>query len=301
MNANVETAGATPVLIKPIANLPAIVPTGASVQIRSGVTFNGRAIGDIVVGAPDGGLVVGGDYAVIVPAEGALSIVPLASAPRSPDILGGFHFAPGGNAAGRAGGDSTPVINFLSVWDVAFRPACADPRGMAYIDVPGVKPFWADIYLTAADHLAGTSRFGVEIADGDSPPRSLDGIGHFDAFDYATAQAVLAHHGKQLLSYDEFRAAAFGVSERTAAGSDPKVTGLDAPRTSAAGLMQATGNLWQWGHDGDPDGPRASLFGGSWWSGDDAGSRHADLANPWPEVSSVSWGGRGRCDHLQPG
>jgi hypothetical protein len=42
-------------------------------------------------------------------------------------------------------------------------------------------------------------------------------------------------------------------------------------------MMQATGNLYVWGHDGDPDTPRASLFGGDWDDGEFAGSRCADV------------------------
>jgi hypothetical protein len=301
MNAKVDLAAAMAVLTKNIWNWPAIAATGDSIQIRSGVIFNGRSIGDVVVGAPAGGFVAGTDYAVHVPQEGALVIAPLAALPLAADILGGFHFAPGSNAGARSGGDAVPAINPASIWDIAFRPTCPDPRGMAHVTGTGISPFWADIYLLAAEHLAGTSRFGVTIADGDDPPQKADGRGGaYDRLDYATAEAVLAHHGKQMLSYDEFRAAATGVTERTAAGNDPVKTGLDAPRTSRFGLMQATGNLWQWGHDGDPDGPRASIFGGSWWYGAVAGSRHAYLAYPWPEYSDEGWGARGRSDHLQP-
>jgi hypothetical protein len=119
-------------------------------------------------------------------------------------------------------------------------------------------------------------------------------------FDYETAVAVMAAHGKGLLSVDEFFAAALGVTEKTAANRDPKVTGLDAPRTSRFGLQQATGNLWVWGHDGDPDKPRASLFGGSWVSDGGAGSRYARVATSWPGDSAGYLGARGRSDHLQP-
>jgi hypothetical protein len=305
MNANAETAGATPVLVKPFAGLPAIAPTGDSVQIRTGVVFNGRAVGDLVLGAPQGGFLAGTDYAVLVPGDGAAAIAPLDALPLPPEVLGGFHYAPGGNATERSGGSTTPAINEFSVWDVSFRPACPDPRGMALVSAfaglgVGVSPFSCDIYLTAAAHRVGTSRFGVTIADGGDLPSPMDeGATPFSRFDYDTATKVLAHHGKQLLSYDEYRLAAYGVTERTAAGVDPEKTGLDAARTSRFGLMQATGNLWQWGHDGDPDVPRASIFGGSWWLGGGAGSRRAYLASPWPDHSYEDWGARGRCDHLQ--
>ncbi len=65
--------------------------------------------------------------------------------------------------------------------------------------------------------------------------------------------------------------------------------------------MQPTGNKWQWGHDGDPDEPRASFFGGSWLYDDNAGSRYANVACIWPESSRGNLGARGRGDHLQLG
>jgi hypothetical protein len=217
-----------------------------------------------------------------------------------PLVLGGFHFAPGGNAAARAGGDDVPAINSYSVWDLNFRPACPDPRGMTLVDTGGRK-FWCDIYLTAADHSDITSRFGVTIADGADLPNGTGTDGKkYKAFDYPTAVAVLASHGKGLLSVEEFFAAAYGVTEKSSADENPKVSGLDAPRTSKFGLMQATGNMWVWGHDGDPDEPRASIFGGAWLNGGDAGSRFAYLGY-WPGSSSDSLGARGRSDHLQLG
>jgi Nitric oxide synthase, oxygenase domain len=201
--------------------------------------------------------------------------------------IGGFHFAPGGNANGVAGGDDIPAINPFSCWDRNFRPACPSPRGMALID----NAFWADIYLTSAAPALGTSRYGVTIADGNSLPE-----GH-RRFDYAAAVAVLAAAGKQLLGAEEFFAATYGVTERSSADRDPKITALDAPRTSRHGIMQATGNMWTWGTDGHPDDPRASIFGGSWFSGSLAGSRYASLDN-WPENSVINVGARGRSDHL---
>jgi hypothetical protein len=243
-------------------------------------------------------LEAGADYGVRI-ADGVPVAVKLDAVPGA-DFLGGFHFAPGGNAEARSGGNTEPAINPRSFWDQLYRPACVDPRGMTLVIAPGVAAFWCDIYLLAADHIGfGTSRFGVEIADGSTRPQNPKGK-RYAKLDYAAAAEIVAQHGKQLLSYDEFRAAAFGVTEKSAIGSDPDVTGLDAPRTSRFGLMQATGNLWQWGHDGDPDTPRASIFGGRWWDDGYAGSRRAGVAYDWPGGSSGSIGARGRCDHLQP-
>jgi hypothetical protein len=41
--------------------------------------------------------------------------------------------------------------------------------------------------------------------------------------------------------------------------------------------------------------PRASIFGGSWINGDNAGSRYANVDN-WPENSNDNLGARGRSD-----
>jgi hypothetical protein len=216
------------------------------------------------------------------------------------EMFAGFHFAPGGNATARLGGDEEPAINPFSCWDAGFRPVCSDPRGMTIVDLSDGKRIWVDIYKLGVDHIDhGTSRFGVTIADGVDRPHKLDGKGNFRALDYATAVEIYAHHGKQLLSYDEFRVAAFGVTEKTTSGTDPKITGLDAARTSQRGIMQATGNLWDWGNDGDPYEPRPSIFGGCWWGDGYAGSRYARL-DYWAERSDGSLSARGRSDHMAP-
>ncbi len=298
-SAAVKTEDATTILVKPDPSTPALKVLGPTeIAIKAGVTFGDNSFGDdVLFPLPGNGLVSGTDYAAVVTPAG-LRLIRLTSADVSDSIIvGGFHFAPGGNAIARAGGDSIPAINPYSVWDKRFMPACADPRGMAYIDTARV-PFWADIYLLNVDHLMnGTSKLGETIADGDSPPQNPAG-GTFDGLDYETAMAVMKHHGKGLLSIEEFFAAAFGVTEKTVHDGDPKTTQLDAPRTSKFGLMQATGNLWVWGHDGDPDNPRPSLFGGCWWAVGYAGSRQADVDN-WAGDSRENVGARGRSDHLQ--
>jgi hypothetical protein len=283
-------------LNKADANTPALLVTGPrTIAIKAMTVFRGRTLAKDTPLTFAGDLEPGADYGVSL-VDGVLTAEKLKAAPGQ-IYIGGFHFAPGGNAPAREGGDSEPAINPCSVWDIKFKPACPDPRGMAMVEGPRGL-FWCDIYLTCADHLVdGTSSFGKTIADGASPPQNPAG-GRFANFDYETAVAVLAHHGKQVLALDEFFAAAYGVTEKTARGRDPRTTGLDAARTSKHGIMQATGNLWVWGHDGDPDMPRASLFGGSWLGGDSAGSRCASVGY-WPGHSYGHLGARGRCDHLQ--
>ncbi len=242
-------------------------------------------------------LTPGNDYAVRLDA-GRYIAVPAGIEILSDDgIIGGFHFAPGGNAASRSGGDTVAAINPYSCWDAGFRPACPDPRGMALVD----GRFWADIYLLGRDHLAnGTSRCGAVIADGVSRPSKIAGEGRCEKLDYATAVEIYAHHGKQLLGAEEFFAAAYGVKERASRGEEPETTGdIDngaAAFSSKWGLHDITGTMWQWGTDGDPDNPRASIFGGSWIGGSHSGSRYASLGY-WPGRSFGSLSARGRSDH----
>lgn len=288
---------------------PVLIATGRdTIAIRAGtvIRIDGRARAfDTDTPIPLGDLDPGTDYGVGLDAQGK----PFASGiagPGSLDIgwFGGFHFAPGGNAATRDGGDRTPAINPHSLWDLDFRPACPDPRGMALVEASGGRRFWADIYLLGIDHREqGTSRHGATIADGRDLPDAPDGGGRVKKLDYATAVAIYKHHGKQLLGAEEFFAAAYGVRERCSRDEEPILTGsLDdgAERfISKWGLFDITGTMWQWGADGDPDNPLPSLFGGSWLLGSRAGSRYADLVS-WPGNSSGNLSARGLSDHMIP-
>ncbi|WP_173995083.1 hypothetical protein [Agrobacterium tumefaciens] len=233
-------------------------------------------------------LVPGRDYAVGINAVGDLFATVANDNPLNGNFFAGFHFAPGANAVERKGGDSVPAINPHSLWDIEYRPSCPDPRGMVRVIAGNIV--WVDIYLLGVDHAQnGTSRFGVTPATGST----------LDVLDYPTAKSIIEGHGKRLLTYDEFRAAALGATERSSVDNRPRTTGLDAARTSRFGLMQATGNLWVWGTDGDIEDPRPSIFGGSWINGENAGSRYASL-DYWPEDSVESIGARGASDHLTP-
>lgn len=285
-------------LTKADENSPCLKVTESnSVSIKAGTSFAGRDFDeDTPVTLPQS-LEIGRDYYVMLDDDGSAYADIADNLPNEGDFAG-FHYAPGGNASAREGGDDKPAINPFSLWDQNFRPSCNDPRGMALVEVLG-KKIWVDIYLCGVDHLdKGTSVFGETIADGDDLPQNPAGK-RFKRFDYEAATAVMKHHGKQLLSVEEFFAATFGVKERSSTDEDSETTKLDAARTSKFGIMQATGNMWVWGTDGDPDEPRASIFGGSWFSRQGAGSRYAHLGR-WPVLSVVALGARGRSDHLQP-
>lgn len=169
---------------------------------------------------------------------------------------------------------------------------------MTLVEGPRGK-FWCDIYLLGAEHLVdGTSKFGATIADGGERP-AKPGRGRFDKLDYATAVAIMKHHGKGLLSIDKFFAAAFGVTEDTAAGSDPRLTGLDALRTSKFGLMQAAGNMCGSGAITTIGTARAHPSSAVPGLSTTSPARAVAFVGYWPEYSSVRLGARGRCDHLQ--
>jgi hypothetical protein len=221
--------------------------------------------------------------------------------PISAGAVAGFHYAPGGNAKGTEGGDPTPAINSNSIWDLDFRPACPDPRGMTLVTASG-RRIWVDIYLLGTEHRErGTSSFSATIADGRDLPQAADEEGKALNLDFHTASAIYASHGKRLLKAEEFFAAAYGIKERCSRSDEPKRCGEmtdDAQRfISQVGLFDVTGTMWQWGTDGHPDDPRPSIFGGSWLNGSSAGSRYAHLVC-WPGHSNGHVSARGACDHL---
>lgn len=272
------------------ADMPLGIKAGTSIFIDPETKIDLSFATDTAI-ALLGDMRPGMDYALHLKEDGTVQVC-LADAanPLQRGAFAGFHYALGSNASARAGGDSIPQINPHSFWDIGFRPACPDPRGMELRVFPDGRLIWGDIFFLGTRHReVGTSRAGEIIATGET----------LDRLDYKTAVAILASHGKRLMTYEEFIVFVYGVTERSVAPRRPTRTGLDAPRTSAGGLMQATGNIWTWGTDGDPDDPRPSVFGGSWLVGSNAGSRFA-LLDYWPGDSFVSIGVRAASDHLQP-
>jgi len=265
-------------------------------------------------------LTAGTDYAIWVKDDATIQATSnYSSAPSAGNWrrIGGFHYAPGGNATGTSGGNTTPAINEYSFWDLKFRPACPDPRGMALV----ADSFWADIYLLGVDHLTnGTSAYNVTIADGSSPPKiptkfGGNGTAIYGAMTWWNTNDVLRSYGKRSPAYDEFAALAYGTTEASSGGTDPVSTILRNTYTSKWGIMLATGNMWVWGANFGGGAAAASyaantggrgstyqmenvaLFGGAWTAGSVSGSRSSTWNNsPTASVSSV--GARGVCDHL---
>jgi len=211
--------------------------------------------------------------------------------------LGGFHYAPGGNADDRrVGGDDTPSINEYSFWDLNFRPDGNDPRGMTLVN----DSFWVDIYLLNIDHIEnGTSKYNTRIADGKYDESGCpvipsqnggDGKSRYDGLNYYQALEILESHGKRMVTESEFAQLAYGTTENISGNTDPVDTILRKEFTSKWGVMLSTGNMWIWGQD-------AALFGAGWNNGSGSGSR----ASSWGDSatnSHVSFGARGAYDHL---
>ncbi len=327
------SGGASAGMIKADPMSPAFFKTGAgSASIKAGTTVPvaGKAVSfaaDTAIIMPT--LVAGTDYAIWVKDDGTIQASSsFSAAPGAGNWRksGGFHYAPGGNAAAQAGGDTTPAINPYSFWDLKFRPACPDPRGMTLV----ADSFWADIYLLGVDHLTnGTSKYNVSIADGSAPPKIPTKFGGTGSNAYSTlnwweANEVLQSWGKRLPTYDEFAALAYGTTEATASGgSDVPTTGVSGTGatnawnkfTSRWGVIQATGCMWIWGGEFGGGAAGASwtantggrggtyqmenvvLLGGAWSLPTEAGSRCSGWGNS-PTYSGGGVGARGVCDHL---
>ena len=204
------------------------------------------------------GAVAGTDYYINV-SNGIYSL-----GAKGSDTIGGFHYgltseseAPTGN---KTEADMVEIrgINAYSIWTNSFRPIC-EPEGMVHI-----LGRWYDIYLLNSEHVAnGTSKAGLVIAAGATdygraiPKIPLafggDGSTNYGAFKWFHATEVGKSHSKELISYEQFMAIAYGVVEKT----DSSTVGETVigkiehyPQlTSKFGIEQATGTEYIWGSD----------------------------------------------------
>lgn len=264
-------------------------------------------------------LTAGTDYAIWAKTDGTLEATSNHTSPPTANArkVGGFHYAAGGNATGTSGGSTTAQINEYSFWDLKFRPACSDPRGMTLV----ADGFWVDIYLANTDcDTNGTSKYNVTMADGSSPPKVPTKFGGNGSTTYGSLTwfescELASAYGKRLLTQREFMAMAYGTTEASSIGSDQGSTILNAAYTSKWGVMQATGVLWSWGDDrGGPfagaswnantegrgseyNAPNAVILGGDWGSGSVSGSR-CSVWNNAASHSASAVGVRCACDHL---
>lgn len=324
--------GGAGLFYKESSNSVAFTLTGGVVKIKAGtkIDVKGKQVEyavDTTVTLP--ALTAGTDYAIWVKDDATIQATTnFSSAPGTGNWrkIGGFHYAPGGNAAAQAGGDTTPAINEYSLWDLKFRPACSDPRGMTLVS----GAFWSDIYLLGVDHLTnGTSKYNVTIADGNSPPKKPTAFGGNGTTTQANSDwwqlnEVLQSYGKRSPTYGEFAALAYGTTEATSSGgTDVPTTGVNGTGATSAwnvftskwGVIQATGCMWIFGDEfgggaaaaswtANTNGrgstyqmENAALFGGAWGVTAASGSRASAWSNS-PTLSLDSIGVRGVCDHM---
>ena len=267
-----------------------------------------------------GSATTGTDYAIWAKTDGTLEATTNHTTPPTANArkIGGFHYAPGGNATGTSGGDTTPAINAYSMWDLGFRPVCSDPRGMTLVG----GAYWVDIYLTGVDAITnGSSKYNVTMADGSSPPKvptmfGGNGSTTYGSYTWFEAMELATAFGKRSLTQREFMSAMYGTTEASSIGTDQGSTILNAAYTSKWGVIQSTGVLWIWGDDrggayntagwnantegrgSEYNAPNAVFLGGNWSNGANAGSR----CSVWADAASFSdlaIGSRFCCDHLQ--
>ena len=306
---------------------PAFIVTGAgTISVKAGTIVNCAGAfftyaAQTAVTMPS--LAAGTDYAIYQCSDGTIRADASFTAPSGYTTansrqIGGFHYAPGGNAAAQAGGNTTPAINPYSVWDLKWKPKALDPRGLTLV----ANTFWRAIYLfnTTAD-ASGASRYGLPIASGSALPKipamfGGNGSTAYTTFDRWTAAEALGAYGLRLPTPDEFMHGAYGTTEESSLSADPVTTGLSGGTyTSKWGIMQATGCYWEWALNfGGPysaaswaqtignrgqfyDMANAVILGGSFGLGAPSGSR-ASLWNNAASNSNGSIGARGCCDHL---
>lgn len=302
-----------------------------TISIVAGSVLNGQVYAAAAAVTMPGSFTNNTDYAIWQhPSTGALvadaSFTTAPAGATGGSVVGGFHYIPSGRPTAFNNGSPTAAAEILeySLWDLTYRPSCPDPRGMACIE----GGFWIDLYLCGATSYAGStfsavpsSRIGLTIADGSSPPLVPAQYGGNGSTAYGNGKwyvftEMARSFGKRLPTYDEFSAAAFGAPEAGSRGSDPGTVQWE--RVSKFGLAQATGTLWVWAQEtctSDPPSAfttgsetegrgqvygsqtRAVRLGGAWGATSDSGSRAALwVSTPWGSNSDV--GARFAAGHL---
>lgn len=259
----------TPAFLKTGANTIS-VKAGSSV-IVAGVKVSWAANTAVTMPA----LTAGNDYAIYACTDGTIradisTTNPTGYTTGNSRKIGGFHygqvasgttvasgtFATTGNGMIWTQGDVDNIagINQFSIWDLKFRPACADPRGMVLVN----GRTWIDIYLCSTDTATnGTSKAGTNIASGTVLPKipaafGGNGTTTYPSLNWWVANELARANQKRLMHETEFVDAAFGVTEGQsidATASTYPTTQRNAGYTSKYGIEQASGHHWIWGQD----------------------------------------------------
>lgn len=276
--------------------------------------------------------VAGTDYAIWCTATGDLVADDSFTAPPSVGavMVGGFHFAPGGNApldpngnwANHNGGDTTPQINEYSLYDLKWKSDGLDHRGLTLVN----NSFWVGIYHLAQNHLNGAvHRNNTPIAKGEQNPQNPYGSGtqYYSDSNWWNISEALAYHGFRMPTMSEFQLYAIGVKEGASRGNDPVTSGIgttnvgssnpDERFTSHWGVIQATGVVSQWsldqtlsstnqttsglqGRGGINRYTLAADLGRAWVFASESGSRASASLSPWLSATGLS--GRGLRNHV---
>ncbi len=250
------------------------IPIGTSVKAGVNIiTVSGTAytlsLNSVGVGALDTGVKAAGtDYYVYALEAGGFILSANATNPTGYTTansrqIGGFHYGVVPEAFTAinniVAADATKIagINAYSFWDLKFRASNGDNRGMFKANTGK----WYDLYLLNVDHHTfGTSAAGKTIAggtvlNGRNFPKIPTFYGGNGTTTYGTltwfeAAEIGKAYGKDMISYEEFCAIAYGVLEATSAGAaDTGVTQHLANFTSKFGMCMATGCQWIWGKD----------------------------------------------------
>lgn len=168
--------------------------------------------------------------------------------------IGGFHYGKcrkvdnNGQPVNTAGvifgsGWESAVYNGIvpaSVWTLGHRPKCT-PEGMVYLGAGT----WIDIYLSSDN-----GAYGLKSQKGSTPMTGTESMTWY------TFAELLKNSGKRMPNYQEFCQYAFGspagldasnTNAWTATTNTARqVTGYVANATSAIGVRDAVGNVWEW-------------------------------------------------------
>jgi hypothetical protein len=121
--------------------------------------------------------------------------------------------------------------------------------------------FWVDIWMTGNNYInVGTSRKGERIADGEnissypliSTAMGGNGVSNYGNCSWYSANEVVSHWGKKLLSYSDFCVAGFnGTTENGSYGTDNQYTCRPNGNQwiSKWGMEQSYGIMYIWGSD----------------------------------------------------
>lgn len=215
--------------LEKVSNTSFKVKKGTQINFKNGKVYKFEEDSVTELKNPEPGI----DYIVYVTQTGKVLVETEFKEKRLPNgdlkntLLGGMHFAPGGNADDtRVGGDEISQINQHSFWDLKWRPTAKDPRSMTLID----GKFWSDIYLMTED---GDSSYGKNVRTN---------------INWWEVNQKLNQLGKRCPVQNEFQTLAYGTTEHKSSGNKIDLNSNAKEFTSKWGVMMSTGCYYVWGN-----------------------------------------------------